>query len=292
MNNIIVYIINTLIILFTIIIFFIYLRGSSFKSYPCYFNLYFCIIITFDNLIRLFPIKSKNGFSCKIQAFSLSFFDKLFLISITDYSIINYITMKNPDYYKTFTKTIYLQLLFLSIFFSLALTIIFYLQGLNTGSNGDICYVNTTNLVKKITDTIYTCFLLIIDLFCIIKILINLYNLKKDPESKNNQLRITSIKTHFWRFSFDLIINLITFIYVILLINKLVKLDLLKDIIYVLICLMNELFFTINKVFYQEFMRIITGKIFNKNQEKNEKDNDNDNDNDERLSYDINDEEY
>ena len=288
-NNFIVYFINTLIILFTLIIIFIYVTGSSFKSYPYYFNLYFCIIITLDNLIRLFPIESRNGLSCKIQAFLLSFFDKLFLISITDYSIVNYISFHNPDYYGAFTKTIYLQLLFLSVFFSLALTIIFYLQGLNTDSKDDICYVNTTNIVKRITDTIYTCFLLIIDLFCIIRILINLHNMKKDTEP-GAKFRMISVKYHFWRFSFDLIINLITFIYVILLINKLVKLDLLKDIIYVLICLMNELFFTINKVFYQEFMRIITCKIFNKNQEKNEKDNDNDND--ERLSYDINDEEY
>ena len=59
MDTIFLYIICFLITLFTIFLMIIYCKSDILKSYPCYFNIYFCIIITLDNSIRLIPAKKK-----------------------------------------------------------------------------------------------------------------------------------------------------------------------------------------------------------------------------------------
>ena len=267
MGNIFLYILSALISLFTIFLIFIYIKSHILKSYPCYFNIYFCIVISLDNIIRLIPSKDNEDPDnpsgiCKTQAFILSLFDKLFLISITSYSIINYIIMINPNLYEKYTKRIYIILVFISICLALILTIIFYKPGISKSSLEDsVCYVKTGENLKKILDTIFTCILLLIDVFCIIRILIKISRIVKNCELNNNQVNKNKMKSHFWRFLFDLFLNIITFGIVILIINK--KLEFInkkyiKDAIYIIICFACELFFTINGESFKEIMRIIT----------------------------------
>lgn len=280
MGNIFLYIISALIAAFTIFLFIVYVINDKLKSYPCYFNIYFCIIIALDNIIRLIPAKkgetADNASNiCKAQAFSLSLFDKLFIASITSYSIINYIIMMNTKMYEESAGKIYIILVIISFCLSLALTILFFTQGISNSNLEDaVCYVKTGVNIKKITDTIYTSILLLIDIFCIIRILININIVIKDCEQKNNMEKKRKMKKHFWRFLFDLFLNFITFGFVILLINKLINFEdkNIKDIMYIIICLINELFFTINGESFKTIMRILTcNKIekYKNNQSKN-----------------------
>ena len=270
MERIYTYILSAFITLFTIFIIVIYLKSKSLKSYPCYFNIYFCFIITFDNVIRLIKAEKNEDpthptTSCKIQAFVLSFFDKLFLASITGYSIINYIIMIFPKIYGEYTAKIYIILVIIGIILSLILTILFYSEGISNSTlkNDDICYVKTSDGLKKVLDSIYTALLLLIDLFCIIRVLITINKLIKENQQKNNLQKIKKFKYHFWRFIFDFCLNIITFGFVLLIVLKLLE-DLqnkdssIVDFIYIMLCLISELFFTMNGELLKEIIRTIT----------------------------------
>ena len=268
MGNIFLYILSALIALFTIFLLIVYIKSHLLKSYPCYFNIYFCFIITFDNILRLIPadknqdVNNPNAW-CKAQAFILSTFDKLFLTSITSFSIINYIIMINMELYVKFTGKIYIISVIVSICLSIILTIIFFIPGISKSSLKDsLCYVKTSGNVKIIPDNIFTCILLLIDLFCIGRILITIFKYIKKYESEGNQINKEKMKNHFWRFLIDLILNIITFGFLILLINKKLSFPedkkFIKDGIYIILCFACELFFTMNGQSYKAIMNIIT----------------------------------
>ena len=262
-QNLFLYILCPLISLFTIFIIVIYLKSDTLKSYPAYFNIYFCCIITLDNILRIFNAgKSENSDHpttwCKAQAFVLSFFDKQFLISITGYSIISYIIMINPKLYEEHMRNIYIILVIIGFIISLVLTIIFYTRGIsNSNIKYEICYVKTSDNFKKVLDTIYTLLLLFIDIFCIIRVIFKISKLMKEFDSQDNLNRKQNLKQHLYRFIFDLFLNVITFGYILILINKLFDTS-MKDYIYIILCLVNELFFTINSELYREIMRTLT----------------------------------
>lgn len=262
MEKLFLYILCFIIALFTIFIIIIYLKSDSLKSYPSYFTIYFCLIITFDNGIRLIKLnqdeEEKNPSPiCKAQAFILSFFDKLFIISITSYAIINYIIMVAPDIYETRIKIIYIILVIISLFFSAVLTVIFFMRGINNDPKSDFCYVVTDDAIKIIVDSIYTCILLFIDLFCIIRVLVLISKLIKTSQQSYKK---QNLKLHLCRFIVDLILNIITFGYLLLLINKKLSFEpsIIKDYLFIILCLINELFFAMNGEMYKEIMRIIT----------------------------------
>ena len=253
-----------------ILLIIIYSTNKKFRSFPCYFNIIFTLTITLDNLIRLIPsgkgdknkqdIITEKTLACKMQAFTLTMFDKLMLTLMTSYSIIAYLGSYKLQFYKKKEKLIFIILTGISLVISIITTIIFYLQGISDRSQ--FCYVETKNIVKQRVDTIVTAFLFAITLFCIIKVLINIYYLKKERENDTREAR-KAINYHFCRFIFDFFISSITFIYVILLINKIINIQdeskaFIKDLIYVLLCLIVELFFTINIELIREVKRIIT----------------------------------
>ena len=126
-----------------------------------------------------------------------------------------------------------------------------------------MCYVNTGNDIKITLDTIYTCILLFIDLICIGLILYGLFKLSKNYRESKEASKISATRKYICRFIIDLIINIITFGYIILLINKKLtffgeEYKFFKDIIYMVLCLIVELFFTINSELFRELMRLLT----------------------------------
>lgn len=257
-------IVNIIIVIVTICLIIIYSLNKKFRSYPCYFNIIFTLVITLDNLIRLIPGGKGTGVDngepeeviCHIQAFSLTFLDKLMLVLMTSYSIINYLGSSKLQFYRKNLKYIFIILTIVSIIISLISTLLFYLKGISNRS--EYCYVETKQEFKQILDTIITSILLLISLFCIIKILINIYRLKKERENDTSQ-GIETIKSHFCRFIVHFIISFITFTYVILLILKQIPFDnFAKDLIYVLLSLIVELFFTVNSELIREIIRILT----------------------------------
>ena len=253
-----------LIVLFNIFLIFIYIK-SKFNSYPYYFNIFFCVTISLNNIIRLITGERKAdeeaSAACKAQAIFLTFSDKLILACVCSYSFINYLGMTRTEFYKNKEKVIFIVLAVISILVSIISTIIFISQGYSTHSH--FCYADTSNSVKKISDSIITGILFGVSLLCLIILMVNIIKLKNTLESESSG-RSSNIGYHLCRFSFDIIINIALFIYIFLIINKTLSWgSIAKDIIYIILCLIIEVFFTVNKEFIKETKRILTCQKIN-----------------------------
>ena len=253
-----------LIVLFNIFLIFIYIK-SKFNSYPYYFNIFFCVTISLNNIIRLITGERKAdeeaSSACKAQAIFLTFSDKLILACVCSYSFINYLGMTRTEFYKNKEKVIFIVLAVISILISIISTIIFISQGYSTHSH--FCYADTSNSVKKISDSIITGILFGVSLLCLIILMVNIIKLKNTLESESSG-RSSNIGYHLCRFSFDIIINIALFIYIFLIINKTLSWgSIAKDIIYIILCLIIEVFFTVNKEFIKETKRILTCQKIN-----------------------------
>ena len=269
-TNPFLYIICVLIVLFNIFLVFTYIK-RKFNSYPYYFNIFFCVTISLNNIIRLITSDRKQDEEvsaiCKIQAIFLKFSDKLILACVCSYSVINYLGITKTEFYKSSEKLIYIILAIVSSLISIISTIIFITQGYS--SHSELCYADTSNNVKKVADSIITGILFGVSLFCLIILIVNVINLKNKIEAEAPE-RTSNIKYHLCRFSFDIIINIILFIYILLIINKAIKTDdsFVKDLIYILLCLIIEVFFTVNKEFIKETKRILTCQKINDRDEE------------------------
>ena len=86
---------------------FIYVK-SKFNSYPYYFNIFFCVTISLNNIIRLITSERNENEEpsaiCKVQAIFLTFSDKLILTYVCSYSVINYLGMTKTEFYKRSEK--------------------------------------------------------------------------------------------------------------------------------------------------------------------------------------------
>ena len=297
----IVYIICSLLIAtFTILLIIVYSKDKYFHGtknkkisdmylYPCYFNIFFCIIIAANNIIRLIPFnitvipeepEGQENIVCKTQAFLASLFDKLLVSLMTIYSIVNYLSVFKSDFYKKYIKRIYIILIFIGFCFSLMLTIIYYRDGI---SEKDIlCYIHTRTTTKIVTDDIYTSILFLINLFCLIRLIVYLGKLSKQYSSEGKMIQFKKSTNYLNRFVLDLIINLIAFAYIFMVINKLLPKGSYKDLIFTIICLIVELFFTLNKSLYYAFIRVLScNKYYKITDEPDNNDNDLENNNNE-----------
>ena len=270
MANPVLIAISILISIIAVFLIIIYLINRKFRSYPYYFNIIFILVIAVDNIIRLIPgeidSKQKETIGCKIQAFTLTLFDKLMLILMTIYSIFAYLENFQNFFYKPNEKIIFIISTSGSFVLSLILAFLFFFQGID---KSEYCYV-TGNSLKKIVDSSITGLLLLISLFCLISLLINIKQIKQERENDpENEQGKEQVDFYLVRFIGALIMNLLTFGYVIILINNLIKFkkDFIKDLIYMLLSLSVELFYTIKIELINQVKKMVT---CNKGEEESE----------------------
>ena len=126
---------------------------------------------------------------CKAQAILLTLFDKLILTLVCCYSVINYLGTSHTEYFNANIKVIFILLLLISLLISILCTIIFINQGYSHSS--EFCYAKTRDDVKIIFDTIITTILFAISLLCLIILIKNLCQLKKNL---NYQMDLIEVK--------------------------------------------------------------------------------------------------
>lgn len=257
-------VVSVLIAVAGILIMIIYGKSKIFHSYPYYFNIFFIVAIMLNNLIRLLPGRSdenefKTSVGCYIQGIILTVLDKLILCQITSYSVIYYLGSFHSEIFEKNKMLIFLLLSEAGFAISMILATVFSLKGMSVSSQ--YCYVRTNDQTKFIVDTIITTLLWATSIFCTLKLLINLVKIKKEVAVFNRKAE--SITYHTWRFSFNLVFNILIFLYVDLLINK--KLTWIpgnwgKDLIYIILSFIGEIFFTINSEVWKETKRILSCK--------------------------------
>ena len=268
-------VICAIIVAFNIFLIFTYIK-SKFNSYPYYFNVLFCVTISLNNIIRLIhrniSEEEEIGVMCKIQAVFLTLLDKMILCLVCSYSVINYFGTCQVEFYKEKEKLIYILLAVFSLVISIISTIIFINQGYSHHS--EYCYASTSNEVKKIADSIITSILFAFSLICLVILLITIIRLKKKFDSSNSPEKIKTINYHICRFCFDICINILLFVYILLIINKSLSSfeSFSKDLIYILLCLIVEMFFTINSEFIKETKRILTCQAIKREEQEGDKD--------------------
>ena len=258
-----------------ILIVIVYFNSKIFHSSPYYFNIYFILTILLNNLIRLIPKREEENeyeisIQCYIQGIFLTVLDKLMLCQITSYSVIYYLGSFHNDFFKKNEMLIFFFLSEISFVISMVLAVVFSAKGLSVGSQ--YCYVKTKDNTKYIVDTIITTMLWAISEICTIRLLINLVKLKKEGAVYNRKAK--SISYHTFRFSFNLVFNVLMFLYVDLIINKVLNNvipDFTKDMYYILLSLVGEIFFTINTEVMKEAKRMVMCK--SKTQEDEEEEN-------------------
>ena len=255
--------ISVLITVSAILIVIVYAKSKIFHSYPYYFNIFFMLTIMLNNLIRLIPGRpEENEFDtsiqCYIQGIILTVLDKLMLCQITSYSVIYYLGSFHSEFFERNKMMIFLILSEAGFAISMILATVFSFKGMSVSSQ--FCYVRTRDNTKYIVDTIVTTLLWLISVLCTLRLLLNLIKIKKEVAVFNRKAE--SITYHTCRFSFNLVFNILIYLYVDLLINK--KLtwmtDWTKDLYYILLSFIGEIFFTINAEVWKEAKRIITCK--------------------------------
>ena len=256
-------VVSVLISVAGILIMIIYGKSKIFHSYPYYFNIFFILTIMLNNLIRLFPGREdenefKTSTGCYIQGIILTVLDKLMLTQITSYSVIYYLGSFHSEIFEKHKMLIFLLLSEIGFAISMILATVFSFKGMSVSSQ--YCYVRTRDNTKYIVDTIITTLLWATSVFCTLRLLINLVKIKKEVAVFNR--KADSITYHTCRFSFNLVFNVLIFLYVDLLINKKLTwmIDWLKDFIYIFLSFVGEIFFTINSEVWKESKRILTCK--------------------------------
>ena len=255
--------ISVLITISAILIVIVYAKSKIFHSYPYYFNIFFMLTIMLNNLIRLIPGREEENefdtsIQCYIQGIILTVLDKLMLCQITSYSVIYYLGSFHSEFFERNKMMIFLILSEAGFAISMILATVFSFKGMSVSSQ--FCYVRTRDNTKYIVDTIVTTLLWLISVLCTLRLLLNLIKIKKEVAVFNR--KADSITYHTFRFSFNLVFNILIYLYVDLLINK--KLtwmtDWTKDLYYILLSFIGEIFFTINAEVWKEAKRIITCK--------------------------------
>ena len=274
--KILYHILSIIIIIFTILLIIVFLNDKKIifdknspinyiKIYACYFNVFFCLIIIIDNLIRLIPdklgvIPSKDNDNpniiCYIQAFSDSLFDKFLLSLMTIYSIVNYLSVFYSIFYKNHLTQIYIIQIIIGFAFSLGLAIAYITEGVSFKDM--VCSIHTRTSLKIISDDIYTFILFAINMFCLVSLIIKLTKLKNKFRDENNVIQQKKSQDFLYRFILDLLINIFAFTYIFLVINKVFPRGTYKDIIYIIICIIVEIFFSFNRLLYQALIRMIS----------------------------------
>ena len=245
-------------IAFSIFIIFIYIKSKFFHFYAFYFNIIFTLVIAIRNVFRLIQKDDYNGF-CFFQAYLLSILDKFIQSQITSYSIINYIGMFKNQFFIDNKKQIFICLTALSGLYSFTLTTIFISQGLS--SESFCCYIKTSAYLKKVLDSLFSVLLLAINLLCIIRIIVTLCKNKK--QNIENKKRNEDIKRHLTRFISEIVFVTLIFLIVIFTVNKIFMSEgakEAKEIIYELLLLTMEIFYTMNKEIFKEVKRIFCCK--------------------------------
>ena len=211
------------------------------RSYPCYLNIILILIIEINNLTRLITTSEEDSFACKLQAFILACFDKLIGTQITVNAFLTYKGLTDNDYYIQHIKPLFIILNSIALLISFIFALIFTIRGTTYST---ICYVKGEP-PKEIPDTIITSILFSIYLFCSLKTTLYLAKTIKELSFENENHKTFTF--HYYRMCFSLILCSFFFIITLLIINDSLFFSFdYVDIVFITLCLIIDLFFTIN----------------------------------------------
>ena len=253
-------IVNGIAILLGLFITIFYIICKGLHTYPCYNKLTVNLIILLDNIIRMIPLALiENGddysFLNYSQAFLLVFFDKFFLIILTNQIIIQYLGIMHTNFYFEKEKYIFIFGTLLSGIISIILAGIFIGEGIVKKPDKFYYYGNNDSEYKKVIDTVYYSILLFINVLCLIIIIINssAWNKKSKKEGMDN----IYYEHNFFQSLLKFFVNSLSYVISFLIIYRVLSGYGISDLIYLLTCLIVNIVYCFNKVVINEFCKKI-----------------------------------
>jgi hypothetical protein len=246
---------------------FLYIKGKEFHQKKVFNIILLGMTLFFDNILRLIPM---DVYILRhIQAFLLTFFDKLILTTITSQALIIYFGACQTRLYYKNELAMFLVPLILGLAISAVLTILYIIIANKEVGDGGITnfdgknnyfYVIGTDL-KVLCDTIFNAVFLFVNVFCSVVLLIFLSQKKKKAEL--GIIEDLDYGHHHLKIILMFILNSMMFIESFLIIYDKMPSDYI-DLIYVISCLLLDLYYAINKIIIKETMRIFCFKLYNK----------------------------
>ena len=251
-------VVNGIAILLGIFITIFYIICKVLHTYPCYNKLTVNLIILVDNIIRIIPLAlyendNLNDFLKNAQAFLLIFFDKFFLIILSNQIVIQYLGIMHTNFYFNNEKKIFIFGTILSAIISIALAWIFIIGGYEYKKDKLYYYGRNDLGYKKVIDTVYYSILLAVNLFCLIIIIINssVWNKKSKSEGMEN----IYYEHNFIQSLLKFIVNTLTYVVSFLIIYRTISGYGITDLVYLLSCLIVNIVYCVNKVVLEEFYK-------------------------------------
>jgi hypothetical protein len=246
------------------------------RSYPCYLNIILSLVIAINNLFRLIYV-DEDTVICKIQALILAIFDKLVYTTMTVNSYLTYKGLSDNEYYIEHIQQYFVITNGIGLAISATFGIAFFIRGT---VHYNVCYIEGGN-EKETSDTIIMLYLFSIFIYSNIKSILFLLRNIKELYLTNNKDNLSAYLVHFYRIGFSLFLSSIAFLVTLLIINdSLFVGDDSIDMCYIFICLIVDLFYTLNSTVFKETKKLICCKD---EEDMNEPDFDTD-DNEERLT--------
>ena len=260
MVEIITIALNILLLVLIIFILYVNISNKYFHIYPCYVKLILSLSIFFDNALCLIELNNNDStfenIICYSKAFLLSLFDKLIPFMLIINTLILYLGIIRRQYYSRNQKKIFYILLSIAIIVSSGFTL-FNIKGISLSKK--ICTV-PDNYQTKIIDFSIVSALLCFNIFCVLKILLYLLD-KKNEITSNSSSNKKDYNHHFNIILLMLIIDGTYFIMSLMMISKnLTKTNEDLNLVYLGICLIVVIFYTINKNVIKEIIRIVQCK--------------------------------
>ena len=251
-----IYILNVLMILIGVYLFFLFIKSKDFHGYSTYNIFIMSLTILLDNIIRIIPIKSLPTFFHYLEAFLLVFFDKLILSILSMQIIVIYIGIMWVETYSKNEKIIFIIGTIICIIISAILAIFCLAIPKEIFEAETYFYCSGDWAGKKYIDVIFNAILLAINFFCIAVVLS--YFSKKKQSAEAGIIEDLGYKRQFIRFMIIFFINIFFILEIFLIVYNLLPGNI--DFIYLCSCLVVDLCYSINSTVINE-----TKKIFCKN---------------------------
>lgn len=257
---IITIILNILFVLISLYLLFLFIKSKELHNCPCYNMMIISLIILIDNAFRLLHSSNYPEILQYIQAFTLTFLDKLLLTTMTSQAFILYLGIVKTQFYFKYEKVIFFLTLIVEILICSILTTLYIIYGGKTDYNETNKYFYCgKSEFKKYADPIFDSIFLFLNLIFFVNLLT--YFSKKKKEASKGETEDLDYGKNFTKFLLMSIVNTITFVESYLIIFEKIRIEYI-DIIYLSTCLIIDLVYNINDITIKETVKIVCKKTY------------------------------
>ena len=264
---IITIILNVVFVLISFYLLFLFIKSKELHNCPCYNMMIISLIILIDNAFRLLHSSNYPEILQYIQAFTLTFLDKLLLTTMTSQTLILYLGIVKTQFYYKYEKVIFFLTLIVEILICCVLTTLYIIFGEKTDykEKNKYFYCGMSDF-KDFADPIFDSIFLFINIIFFVNLLA--YFSKKKKEALKGETEDLDYGKNFTKFLIMFIVNIITFVESYLIIFNKIRIEYI-DIIYLSTCLVIDLAYNINDITIKETTKIFCKKAYKEKYKEN-----------------------